>query len=98
MPSCGVVPVKKQDIRGREAQLLIVVVDRTFGLQSSAVQQRKIHELQLGAHAAGLTGTVVPLWIDDGQVQFVADRRWHASLKELSPEILETRTHGTLSW
>lgn len=65
-------------IREQGVNLIIVPLDSSFGLKTTIEQQRIVVGLQECATAAGLIGTVVPVWDSGGgQMAFLAPSNWH---------------------
>lgn len=71
-------------IRKDGQSMIIAPVSHDFGLKSSAAQQAIIVGLQLAARAAGLAGTVVPVWDAGGRMMFIAPRPWHPFFRSIS--------------
>jgi len=72
MATYDVAHIKEQGI-----DLVIVVVDSSFGLKTPGEQQRITIALQECATAAGLAGIVVPVWdAGAGQMGFFAPTNW----------------------
>ena len=72
-------------IREQNQDLIIVLVDKSFGLRASAEQNRTQQALQACARSAGLAGTVVPVWDNgDGGMRFLAPRPWHPFFEGLT--------------
>jgi hypothetical protein len=65
-------------IREQGIDLIIVLVDPSFGYKTHQEQQRIADALQECATAAGLAGTVVPVWdAGGGRLGFFAPPNWH---------------------
>ncbi len=71
-------------IREQGVDLIIVPLDSAFGYKSQREQNEIIGSLQLCARAAGLGGTVVPVWREGNSHRFVAPSSWHSFFKSLS--------------
>lgn len=72
-------------LREQGQDMIIVPLTRDFGTKSGADQQAAIAELQACARAAGLAGTVVPVWDSGGgRMAFIAPRPWHPFFSSLS--------------
>lgn len=66
-------------LREQGQDTIMVPLDRNFGHKSAADQQAVVAELQSCARAAGLAGTVVPVWdTGGGRMAFIAPRQWHS--------------------
>jgi len=64
-------------LREQGQDIIIVVVDRSFGLKTQAEQNEVCAALQSCASAAGLAGTVVPVWDSGGgRMAFLAPPPW----------------------
>jgi hypothetical protein len=57
--------------------LIIIPLESSFGYRSQNDQHAEIGEFQMRANAAGLRGTVVPVWDSAGRMAFIARRDWH---------------------
>ena len=93
MPSFKVAHVKEQGVN-----LIIVPLDSSFGHKMSSDQHTIINEIETAAHSAGLTGTVVPVWLNSGRAQFIAPRNWHSFFQGLSWNQVIDSLNKTLSW
>jgi len=71
-------------IREQGVDLIIAPLDSSFGNKSSSSQNLFISSLEMYAHRAGLAGTVVPIWLQGGKMNFIAPRPWHAFFKSIS--------------
>jgi hypothetical protein len=72
-------------LREQGQDIIIVPLERGFGSKSSQDQQAIIAELQACARAAGLAGTVVPVWDSGGgRMSYIAPRPWHSFFGGLS--------------
>lgn len=79
MPCFDVAHVREQD-----TNMILVIVDSSFGAKSKDVQSRIVEVLQACAGRAGLAGTVVPVWEkESGQLGFVAPSEWHRYFSSL---------------
>lgn len=64
-------------LREQGQDIIIVVVDRSFGYKSNAEQNQIRASIQACATSAGLAGTVVPVWDNGGgRMAFLAPRPW----------------------
>lgn len=58
--------------------LIVIIVDPSFGLKTLREQQEITAALQICATAAGLAGTVVPVWdAGGGRMGFFAPPSWN---------------------
>jgi len=83
----------------REGQdVIIVPVDRAFGMRSPAEQARIQEAFQRSAIAAEIPGVVVPVWEDaSGRMAFRAPPPWHAFFKTIDMVYVATALNRTLS-
>lgn len=78
-------------IREQGQDMIIVLVSH----EPTEVQQS---QLQRCATAAGLAGTVVPVWTDPfGHLHFRAPVLWHGFFESLSPEFINANINRTLT-
>lgn len=71
-------------VREQGVDLIITLVDSSFGRKSAQEQQNIANAIQTCARAAGMAGTVVPVWEDGrGRMGFWAPRQWHNFFKSL---------------
>ena len=64
-------------LREQGQDIIIVVVDRSFGHKPKAEQNQVCAGIQACATSAGLAGTVVPVWDNGGgRMAFLAPRQW----------------------
>jgi hypothetical protein len=72
-------------LREQGQDIIIVLVDRSFGNKTESEQNQITTGLQICARSAGLAGTVVPVWDSGGgRMGFLAPRPWHQFFKGLS--------------
>ena len=84
MPGFKVAHIRKQGI-----DLIIIPLDRDFGLKTSTDQNAVIVELQARASGVGLAGTVVPVWdAGSGRMAFIAPQRWHAFFQSIGMQFV----------
>lgn len=76
--------MKIAHIREQGVDLIIVPLQSSFGMRSSGEQSEIVSSIQLCARAAGLAGTVIPVWCEDSGHRFIAPRNWHAFFQSLS--------------
>ena len=72
---------KVAHIREQGIDLIIAPLESSFGRKSSADQNEFIEALQMCASAAGLAGTVVPVWLEGSSHRFIAPQNWHPFFK-----------------
>lgn len=64
-------------LREQGQDIIIVLVDRSFGYKPNTEQNEICASIQACASAAGLAGTVVPVWDGGGgRLAFLAPRPW----------------------
>lgn len=93
MPRFRVAHVREQGI-----DLIIIPLAGDFGRKGSSAQQEIIAELQARARAAGLAGTVVPVWNSGGRSNFIAPTNWHPFFRSLSPATIEASINKEIFW
>jgi hypothetical protein len=72
-------------IREQGQDIIIVVVDRSFGSKTNSQQNLVKADLQRCATTAGLAGTLVPVWdAGGGRMGFLAPTQWHAFFRSLT--------------
>ena len=72
-------------LRGQGRDLIIIPVDSALARKSGTGQNKISAQLQSRASAAGLAGTVVPVWDSGGgQMAFLAPLDWHAPFRGLT--------------
>ncbi len=71
-------------IREQGVDLIIIPLDRSFGHKSQTEQNAISADLQACASAAGLAGTVVPVWDDGiGRMMFLAPQGIHPFFRSI---------------
>ncbi len=94
MPRLCVAHVREQGI-----DLIITPLDRSFGHRTVAEQHAALEELQARSHAAGLAGTVVPVWDSGGgRMSFIAPQNWHPFFRGLTLEGVLRAANRQLVW
>ncbi len=94
MPNFKVAHIREQGI-----DLIIVPLECIFGSQARSQQDAEIHQLQMGSNAAGLAGTVVPVWdAGGGRMGFIAPTRWHPFFASLSLGQVFQNINKEISW
>jgi hypothetical protein len=78
--------------------MVIVPLDSNFGHKSQQEQRAIVDELQERSRAAGLKGTVVPVWESGGRTSFIAPRAWHPFFQSLPLQRVLANLNRTLSW
>jgi len=85
-------------IREQEIDLIIIPLNSSFGHRTQAEQQEIVGELQLRANAAGLKGSVVPVWESLGRMAFLAPSRWHPFFQSISLQFVHANLNKNISW
>ena len=81
----GMPRFKVAHIREQGVDLIIVPLESAFGFKGASEQRAAVAELQVRAGAAGLAGTVVPVWDGGGgRMSFMAPQGWHPFFQGLS--------------
>lgn len=79
--------------------MIIVPLGRTFGSQSRHDQRAAIAEIQVRANAAGLAGTVVPVWDGGGgRMAFIAPPQWVPFFRSSDLRAIAMNLNRELSW
>jgi hypothetical protein len=89
---------KVAHLREQGQDMVIVPLDSSFGHKTSADQEAIIADLQMHSLAAGLAGTVVPVWEQSGRMAFIAPTPWHPFFKSLSLQAVFANVNKELSW
>jgi len=78
--------------------VIIVPVDRSFGMRSPAEQARIQEAFQRSAASIDMPGVVVPVWEDaSGRMAFRAPPPWHDFLKSIDMVYVATALNRSLS-
>jgi hypothetical protein len=94
MPRFKIAHVREQGV-----DMIIVPLDGSFEHKSSTDQQQTVLALQARARAAGLAGTVVPVWAQSGgRMRFIAPQRWHPFFQSLSLPFVYSAINRELYW
>jgi hypothetical protein len=94
MPRFDVAHVKEQGVN-----LIIIPLNSSFGHKPNATQHGIIADLQRHATAAGLAGTVVPVWDSGGgRMSYIAPRNWHPFFQGLSLRAVAANVNKELHW
>ena len=64
-------------IKEQNTQLIVAPLDKSFDNKTPAQQHAFVNVLQTCATSAGLAGTVVPIWLSNNKVKFIAPKNWH---------------------
>jgi hypothetical protein len=91
--------LKVAHVRQEGVDLIIIPLADEFGNRSSSAQQQAVSEIQVRSRAAGLAGTVVPVWDNGGgRMAFIAPRPWHAFFQSVSLTWVWGNVNRELSW
>lgn len=91
--------MKIAHVREQGIDLIVVPLDRSFGFKSDSDQYEIISELQARSNAAGLRGTVVPVWDNGGgRMAFIARQNWHAFFRSIGLSWVYANLNRELSW
>jgi hypothetical protein len=93
MPKFQVAHVREQGV-----DLIIIPLQPTFAHRSQRQKQATIDELQARASAAGLAGTVVPVWRSGSIFNFVAPRSYHPFFKSIDWNWVSRNVNRQLFW
>lgn len=93
MPSFDVAHVREQGV-----DLIVVPLNSSFGHKPEAEQTEIIDAMQLAATAAGLAGTVVPIWTIGSRTVFIAPSNWHPFFKSISWNDVLASINKKISW
>jgi hypothetical protein len=89
---------KVAHIREQGVDLIIIPLESAFDNLTETQKYAQIQELQLRANAAGLAGTVVPVWEHLGQVRFIALPQWHSFLASLTLPQITASVNKEIRW
>jgi hypothetical protein len=85
-------------LRRHGQDVIIVPVDRSFGIRSPAEQARIQEAFQRSAATADIPGVVVPVWEDaSGRMAFRAPPPWHEFFKTIDMVYVATALNRSLS-
>jgi hypothetical protein len=84
-------------IREQGIDLIIVLVDPSFGLKPPGEQQQIVAILQECATKARLAGTVIPVWdAGAGRIGFLAPQNWHSFFSSIDLTFVMTNINHKL--
>jgi hypothetical protein len=89
---------KVAHMRHKTDDLIVVQMDKGFGLKTSAERGQIVAELETRAGAAGLAGEVVPVWVGGDRLNFVAPERWHRYFAGMSWDQVTNNVNRDLHW
>ena len=85
-------------IQEQGVDLIIVLLDPSFGLKAPIEQQRVAAALQVCATTAGLLGVVVPVWDDGGgRMAYLAPPTLHLFFSSIDLTFVAASINGTLT-
>lgn len=71
-------------IQQQNVHLIIIPLDPSFGRKTTSDQNQTTGDLQVCASAAGLAGTVVPVWdAGGGRMAFLAPSNWRSFFQSI---------------
>jgi hypothetical protein len=86
-------------IREQEVDLIIILLDSSFGRKTREDQTQVIAILQMHANEDGLAGTVVPVWdAGGGRMAFIAPQQWHPFLANINGPWLAQNMNRWIAW
>ncbi|MBS1840091.1 MAG: hypothetical protein JSS69_15005 [Acidobacteria bacterium] len=78
--------------------MVIVPLEPDFGNKTESAQQQIIADLQAHSVAAGLRGTVVPVWLSGRRMMFIAPQPWHPFFTNLDINTVLRNVNKELFW
>lgn len=78
--------------------MVIVLLERAFGRAPDREQQGIILELQARSRAAGMRGTVVPVWDEGGRLGSIPPQPWRLFFESITPQWLAANLNKQLYW
>jgi hypothetical protein len=94
MPRYKVAHIKEQGV-----DLIITPMDSSFGRLSNSEQNAQKDELQIRANAAGLKGTLVPVWDAGGsRMGFLAPNGYRPFFSSISLNQVHASINGEVYW
>jgi hypothetical protein len=79
--------------------MIIVPLDSDFKYKQANVQHDAIADIQSHARAAGLRGTVVPVWDSGGgRMAFIAPKPWHPFFRSMSLRVVASNLNREIYW
>jgi hypothetical protein len=90
---------KVAHLRQQGQDMIVVPLESSFGNKTSHDQRQMISSLQIHARAAGLAGTVIPVWDGGGgRMQFIAPQPWHPFFRSLNLRSVFSNINKDLAW
>lgn len=93
MPRFKVAHIREQGI-----DVIIVPLGASFHQKGEVEQTEILDELQTRANAAGLAGTVVPVWTIGNRMGFIAPRNWHPFFQSISWDHVLLNVNREIYW
>lgn len=90
--------LKLAHVRQQGVNLIIAPLNSDFGRKTLQEQQEIVGEIQDRSNAAGLAGTVVPVWDNGGRMAFIAPKNWHPFFSRLSLRAVWASVNKEISW
>ena len=85
-------------VQEQGVDLIIVLVNPSFGYKTDKEQKEIVASLQACATAAGLVGTVVPVWdTGGGQMEFLAPLAFHPFFSSIDLTFVEANVNTKLT-
>lgn len=85
-------------IREQREDLIIVPLQSSFDYRTATEQDETRGYLQACSNAAGLAGTVVPVWEkSDGRMAFLAPQNYHPYFRSINMYYVRTNINRTLT-
>lgn len=84
-------------INEQGTNLIITPLDSGFNTKTTAQQNDFINWLQSHARAAGLAGTVVPVWLSGRTMKFIAPPSYHPFFRSISWDFVLVNINKELS-
>ena len=90
---------KVAHLRQQGQDMVIVPLDSSFGRKMEQEKAEIVEELQMRSSAAGLRGTVVPVWdAGGGRMGFIAPRPWHPFFSSLNLFAVQRNINKEIYW
>lgn len=90
---------KVAHLREQGQDMVIIPLDSSFGFKVEQDRAAIIDELQARSTAAGLRGTVVPVWPGaGGRMNFIAPQQWHPFFRSLNLFIVQRNLNKEIFW
>lgn len=94
MPKFDVAHINQQGV-----DLIVIPLGSHFASKGLGDQRSVVEELQARASAAGLKGTVVPVWdAGSGRMGFIAPQSWHPFFKSINLRVVAANINRELYW